>query len=94
MPKNIIVVDGDIDPFNHYEVMWALSTRPRGTKDIFFVPNTPGSHLIPASEPPGMDCRLIIDATTPVPPDTARQVIMCENMDTDKYIARLLELRK
>lgn len=91
--KNIIVVDSDIDPFNHNEVMWALSTRPRGAKDIFLIPNTPGSALIPGSEPPGMDSRLVIDATTPVPPDIGNKVIMCEKLDTTRQINELAELQ-
>ena len=92
--KNIIIVDADVDPFNHYEVMWALSTRVRGAKDIFMIPNTPGVHLTPASEPPGMDTKLVIDATTPVPPDTANEAIMCERIETRSIKEKIKELQK
>jgi len=74
--KNIIVVDGDIDPFNLDKVMWAISTRVRADKDVTIVQNTPGMPLDPCSEPAGMGCKLIIDATTPVMPDTMREITM------------------
>jgi UbiD family decarboxylase len=74
--KNIIVVDGDIDPFNLDRVMWALSTRVRADKDVAIITNTPGMPLDPCSEPAGMGSKLIIDATTPVPPDGMRDITM------------------
>lgn len=74
--KNIIVVDGDIDPFNLDRVMWALSTRVRADKDVAVITNTPGMPLDPCSEPAGMGCKLIIDATTPAPPDSMRDITM------------------
>jgi vanillate/4-hydroxybenzoate decarboxylase subunit C len=74
--KNIIVVDGDVDPYNLDKVMWALSTRVRADKDISIIRNTPGMPLDPTSEPEGMACKLIIDATTPVPPDSMREITM------------------
>jgi 4-hydroxybenzoate decarboxylase len=67
--RNIIVVDKDVDPFNLTEVMWALSCRLRDEKDIIIIPNVSGSGLIPTSNPPGIDRKLILDATTPVTPD-------------------------
>jgi vanillate/4-hydroxybenzoate decarboxylase subunit C len=74
--KNIIIVDGDIDPFNLERVMWALSTRVRADKDVAIITNTPGMPLDPCSEPAGMGAKLIIDATTPAPPDTMRDIMM------------------
>ena len=67
--KNIILVDGDVDPFDLNQVMWAMSTRIRGAQDVIVVPSTPGMPLDPGSEPPGMGCKVIIDCTTPVPPE-------------------------
>ncbi|AQR96859.1 non-oxidative hydroxyarylic acid decarboxylases subunit C [Clostridium saccharoperbutylacetonicum] len=67
--RNIIVVDKDVDPFNLTQVMWALSCRVRDDKDIIVIPNCPGIALNPASEIPGIDRKLILDATTPVSPD-------------------------
>jgi vanillate/4-hydroxybenzoate decarboxylase subunit C len=74
--KNIIVVDGDVDPFNLEKVMWALSTRVRADKDVSIIANTPGMPLDPCSEPAGMGCKLIIDATTPAEPDRMRDIAM------------------
>lgn len=68
--KIIIVVDEFVDPFNLPQVMWALTTRVRPDKDVVLIPNAPGMPLDPSSDPPGMHTKLIIDATTPVPPDS------------------------
>lgn len=68
-PKFIIIVDEDIDPFNLNEVMWAIVTRFRPERDLVLIPNTPASTLDPTGYPRGLVTRMIIDATTPVPPD-------------------------
>jgi len=70
--RNIIMVDGFIDPFNLTEVIWALSTRVRANVDVIEIPCVPGVPLIPAIVDPPLDRKLIIDATTPVPPDRFR----------------------
>jgi UbiD family decarboxylase len=67
--KNIILVDADVDPFDLNAVMVALSTRLRADRDVAVITNTPGMPLDPASDPPGMGNKLILDATTPAPPD-------------------------
>ena len=93
--KNIIVVDGDVDPFNLTQVMWALSTRVRADKDVTVVTNTPGMPLDPCSEPAGMGCKLIIDATTPKAPDSMREVTMIANPpESEAAGKRLKELWK
>ncbi len=70
--RNIIMVDAEVDPFNLTEVMWALSTRVRCEEDVFFIPSTPGLPLIPADVRPPLGRKLVIDATTPIPPDEFR----------------------
>lgn len=70
--KIVIVVDEFVDPFNLEQVMWALTTRVRPDKDVFKIPFAPGMPLDPSSEPAGMHTKLVIDATTPVAPDIAR----------------------
>lgn len=83
--RNIIMVDGDIDPFNLTEVMWALSTRVRDhNKDIIEIPFCPGIILNPADEPTGMSRKLILDATTPVAPDVFSDAKM---ISPDKKVA-------
>jgi 4-hydroxybenzoate decarboxylase len=90
--KNIIVVDGDMDPFDLNQVMWALSTRVRPDKDIIVIPHTPGMPLDPASEPPGMSGKVIIDATTPVSPEPVlREVRMVDQIEKSEYYKKVLE---
>jgi len=67
--KNIFLVGEDVDPFNFEEVMWSLSTRVRPDKDVIVIPNVPGMPLDPTSEPPGMGCKFIVDATPVTAPD-------------------------
>lgn len=65
----VIVVDGDVDPFNLPQVMWALSTKMNPSGDLITVPNLPILPLAPQAPVPGVTDKLIIDATTPVAPD-------------------------
>ena len=67
--KIVIVVNETIDPFDIKQVMWALSTKVNPAGDVTILPNLCIDLLDPASEPPGISHRMIIDATTPVPPD-------------------------
>lgn len=70
--RNIIIVDEEVDPFNLNEVMWAMSTRVRGSEDVIIVPGTPGLPLLPADTKVLIGRKLIIDATTPIAPDEFR----------------------
>ncbi len=94
--KNIIVVDGDVDPFDLTQVMWAMSTRIRGAQDVIVIPSTPGMPLDPGSEPPGMGCKVILDCTTPVPPEPPmRDVAMVEHVpEAQAYMDVLLGLQE
>lgn len=89
--KNIILVDHDVDPFDFTSVMTALSTRVRADKDVAIITNTPGMPLDPSSEPPGMGNKLIIDATTPAPPDSVmREVRMVDPVPEAKHVTELI----
>ena len=66
--KNLIMVDSDIDPFELNQVIWSLSTRTRAD-DIIVLPNMPLSDADPSAEIGGKGHRLIIDATSYMPPD-------------------------
>jgi 4-hydroxybenzoate decarboxylase len=68
--KVVIVVDESIDPFNLPQVMWALSTKFNPQYDLVTVPGLSVLPLDPGSDPAGMTHKLIIDATTPVAPET------------------------
>ena len=44
--KHVIVVDDDVDIFDTNDVMWAVATRVRPDKDIFFIPGAKGRSSI------------------------------------------------
>jgi UbiD family decarboxylase len=67
--KVVIVVDDDVDPFDLNQVMWAISVRMNPSADLLVLPNLTENLLDPASEPPGISHKMILDATTPVAPD-------------------------
>jgi vanillate/4-hydroxybenzoate decarboxylase subunit C len=83
--KIVIIVDEFVDPFNLPQVMWAMTTRVRPSKDVVLIPNAPGMPLDPSSEPPGIQTKLIIDATTPVTPDTGREAELLEAPETTQF---------
>ena len=89
--KIIIVVDEFVDPFNLEQVMWAMTTRVRPDKDVVLIPYAPGMPLDPSSEPPGMHTKLIIDATTPVAPDIAREAELLERPEKADYWTNVLQ---
>ena len=68
--KLVIVVDEDVDPFDMKQVMWAISTKVNPAGDVIMLPNLSIDVLDPASQPDGISHKMVIDATTPVPPDT------------------------
>ncbi|MBY0215340.1 MULTISPECIES: non-oxidative hydroxyarylic acid decarboxylases subunit C [Paenibacillus] len=93
--KIVIVVDEFVDPFNLEQVMWALTTRVRPDKDVFKIPYAPGMPLDPSSEPAGMHTKLVIDATTPVAPDFARDTeLLATPVKTDEWTELLREIAK
>ena len=83
--KHVIVVDDDVDIFDTNDVMWAVATRVRPDKDIFFIPGAKAAVLDPTSDPENFTVtKMGIDATWPinkeipayatVPKETAEQV--------------------
>ncbi len=68
--KMVIMVDEDVDPFNLPQVMWAMSSKVNPAGDLVQLPNMSVLELDPGSSPAGITDKLIIDATTPVAPDT------------------------
>ncbi len=90
--KIIIVVDEFVDPFNLPQVMWAMTTRVRPDKDVTLIPNCPGMPLDPSSEPAGMHTKMIIDATTPVPPDIGRETELLDRPEkADEWLYYIKE---
>lgn len=93
--KNLIMVDEFVDPFDLNQVMWALSTRTRAS-DIHVIPNMPLVLIDPSAEVPGKGHRLIIDATSFMPPDIVgsdSKLVMppagAEIDDLAKYVQKL-----
>jgi len=67
--KIVIVVDETVDPFNLEQVMWALSTKFNPEFDAITIPRMYEVPLDPSSLPTGITTRMVMDATTPRPPD-------------------------
>jgi len=75
--KHVIVVDDDVDIFDTNDVMWAVATRVRPDKDIFFIPGAKGAILDPTSDPENFTVTKIgIDATRPAGRDFAARLVI------------------
>ena len=70
--KWVIVVDDDIDARDWAEVMWAIATRMDPARDITIIEQTPIDYLDFASPQEGLGSKIGLDATTKMPPETAR----------------------
>ena len=77
--KYVIVVDDDVDVFDLNDVMWAVATRVRAEKDIFFIPGAKAAILDPTSDPETFTVtKMGIDATRPVGRDFAERLLVPE----------------
>ena len=75
--KHVIVVDDDVDIFDTNDVMWAIATRVRPDKDIFFIPGAKGAILDPTSDPENFTVtKMGIDATRPAGRDFAERLVI------------------
>ena len=92
--KIVIVVDETIDPFNLPQVMWALSTKFNPKFDLVTVPGLSVLPLDPASDPSGMTDKLVIDATTPEPPESHGHYSqeLKDPIQTDEWLERLRKM--
>ena len=71
--KHVILVDEDVDIFDTDDVMWAMTTRFQGDRDIVAIPGVRCHPLDPSSNPPyspsirdiGISCKMIFDCTVP-----------------------------
>jgi vanillate/4-hydroxybenzoate decarboxylase subunit C len=89
--KLVIVVDETIDPFNLPQVMWALSTKFNPEFDLVTMPGLSVLPLDPASHPAGITHKLVIDATTPLPPEAHGHYSqeLTDPVGTDQWLERL-----
>jgi vanillate/4-hydroxybenzoate decarboxylase subunit C len=94
--KVIIVVDEDVDPFDLNQVMWAISVRVHPGGDVLMLPNLAENLLDPACQPSGIVQKMIIDATTPVPPDNRGHYgeLLQNPVGTDVWLKKLEALTK
>src|SRR6185437_10566039 len=77
--KYVIVVDDDVDIFDLNDVMWAVATRVRAEKDIFFIPGAKAAILDPTSDPQNFTVtKMGIDATRPSGRDFAERLVIGE----------------
>jgi len=67
--KHVVVVDEDVNPFDPYDVEWAVATRFQADRDLMVFEDQPSSSLDPsASQEPGQKARTAkmgLDATIP-----------------------------
>jgi len=85
--KNVIVVDPDVDIFNPGDIMWAMSTRVKPEKDIFYVPNSQGHELDPCSDARGVQTKMGIDATLSEENKDYKRVVY-ENVNLKEYLSK------
>ena len=77
--KYVIVVDDDVDVFDLHDVMWAVATRVRAEKDIFFIPGAKAAILDPTSDPENFTVtKMGVDATRPAGRDFAERLVISD----------------
>lgn len=64
--KLVVVVDGDVDPFDLGQVEWALTTRFQADTGVVLIKGARGSSLDPSSGKTAVTSKLGLDATLPV----------------------------
>lgn len=92
--KHCIVVDGDIDPFNEQEVMYAVATRVQADQDVDILKNVKGNTLDPSQIDDIMTAKMIIDATKPLKRQFARRLDVPDEVRARFPIERFLKDRK
>jgi UbiD family decarboxylase len=80
--KHVVIVDGDVDPFDPAAVEWAIASRFQADKDLVVLENQPSSSLDPsASQIPGQKARsakMGLDATIPWVDSSGRALSQAE----------------
>ncbi len=90
--KHVVVVDGDVDPFDPAEVEWAIATRFQADRDLIVFPDQPGSSLDPSGrQVPGQKARTAkmgLDATLPWGAERASfERVPYDEIDLDAYLS-------
>ena len=78
------------------QVMWAISTKVNPKCDTVAIPDLSVLTLDPGSEPPGISHKMIIDATTPVPPEKHGEYSMqvMDPLEAKDWLPKLQALMK
>lgn len=87
--KHVFLVDEDVDPFDINDVIWAMTTRFQGDRDVITIPGVRCHPLDPSNDPTfdpsirdhGIACKTIFDCT--VPYDLKDRFQRCKFMDVD-----------
>ncbi len=87
----VIVVDEKINIRDPRQVVWATSSKVDPSRDVFILPNTPFHSLDVASEKIGLGCRMGIDATTKIPPETYHE--WGAALESDPNISAMVDKR-
>jgi 2,5-furandicarboxylate decarboxylase 1 len=89
--EHVLVVDADVDVFDHEEVEWALATRFQGNRDLVVVPGAQASSLDPSSEN-GLGAKVGFDCTVPPGADPSRYLRIAipgyDAIRAEDYVAR------
>jgi UbiD family decarboxylase len=61
--KHVVIVDGDIDPCDPFDVEYAIATRVSGDRDVMVITGVRGSSLDPCQLEDGTNVKVGVDAT-------------------------------
>lgn len=64
--KHVVVVNEDVDIFDHEDVEWAIATRVQADQDVFIISGGKGSPLEASHNLKGVTAKMGIDATYPL----------------------------
>ncbi len=92
--KNVVVVDEDVDIFDPYDVLWALTTRFRPDRDLIVVPGLRGhqgdptekKYYDPSLPDDGIAYKAVYDATCPFDAKTPMHRPGFPDINPDDYI--------
>ena len=63
--KKAVIVDGDVEVEDEYEVEWAIATRFQGDRDLIIIPDVRGQPIDPSSKEGFLTTKIGMDATRP-----------------------------
>lgn len=93
--KHVILVDDDVDLFDSNDVLWAMTTRFQGNRDIITIPGVVGHMLDPSQSPEydpslssrGLSCKTIFDCTVPFHLKPQFQRAHFQEVDYNRFLA-------